>query len=339
MSVTVHYNALNQAALLLQSVSGSQVFIISNKTIAPYYISILQQIFSDKQCDAHLLPDGEQYKTTASVLSIVEQLIEHHHRRDTTIVGLGGGVVCDVAGFVAATYLRGVRLIQVPTSLLAQVDAAIGGKNAVNHPLAKNSMGTFYQPSQVIIDPAVLTTLPANHFHAALSEVLKYGLVYDAKFFDWLEKNWSLILEKDKLTLQKMIQCCVGIKLEIVEQDEKDHGLRQILNFGHTLGHALEQVSNYELLHGEAVATGVLWALELSEKHCGLDHSLRMRAAELFALIGAKELDAHFRDNDRNFVLNVMRRDKKHRDQFNLILLEKLGKAKLVSFDTLEEIF
>jgi 3-dehydroquinate synthase len=312
-------------------VSGAQVFIVTNEIIAPHYLSLVQQQFSDKQCDFYLLPDGEKYKTLEIVEKITEKLIANHHRRDTTIVGLGGGVVCDLAGFIAATYLRGVKLVQMPTSLLAQVDAAIGGKNGVNHPLAKNSIGTFYQPEHVLIDSRALITLDDRHYQAALSEVLKYGLVYDAEFFMWLETNWRRVVEKEPDIFQQMIQRCVDIKLMIVEQDEKDHGIRQILNFGHTLGHALEQCSDYELLHGEAVAAGILWALSLSEKHCGLDRSIRPRVKSLLS-------NAPSYDLGDESLWQAMARDKKHRHKFVLILLEQLGRAKLVEFNALADL-
>lgn len=310
-------------------ICGRDVFVITNTTIAPHYLDAAKQLFVGKACTHYLMPDGEEHKTLASVTMIVEALILQHHRRDMTIVGLGGGVVCDVAGFVASTFQRGVHLLQMPTSLLAQVDAAIGGKNGVNHVLAKNAIGTIYQPQHIVIDPEVLITLEDRHFYAALSEVVKYGLVYDAEFFDWLEKSWPLILAKDQATLQQMIQRCVNIKLAVVEQDEKDHGVRQILNFGHTLAHALEQVSGYQLLHGEAVAVGILWALSLSEEYCGLDATVSARVKKLLTL------PVSIYDGPVQTLMDAMKRDKKHRDQFKLVLLETIGRAKVLSFDAL----
>ena len=221
-------------------VSGKKVLIVTNETIAPLYLESLQQQLSDKHVDSVILADGERHKNLETLNLIFDQLIGGHHDRKTTLIALGGGVVGDMTGFAAACYQRGVPFIQIPTTLLAQVDSSVGGKTAVNHAMGKNMIGAFYQPQAVIIDTDTLSTLPDREFYAGLAEVIKYGLIVDADFFQWLENNIDLLLQRDKRALAYAIELSCKSKARIVAEDETEQGIRAILNLGHTFGHAIE---------------------------------------------------------------------------------------------------
>jgi len=251
--------------LLCQYLVGKQVLIVTNETIAPLYLQQCQQALSAYQVDTVILPDGEQYKTITSWQTILEALLSHQHHRNTTLISLGGGVIGDMTGFAASCYQRGVAFIQIPTSLLAQVDASIGGKTAVNHPLGKNMIGAFHQPVAVIIDLDTLATLSDSEFACGMAEVIKAAMIADPTFFDFLEQNTSQILARDQALLTQMIKRACEIKAQIVAKDEKESGPRALLNLGHTFAHALETVMGYgNIKHGEAVAIGLVCATRLS---------------------------------------------------------------------------
>ena len=247
---------------------GREVLVVSNDTVAPLYLDpLLANLGEDARAGALILPDGEQHKTFATLQTIFDALLEQRHSRHTTLVALGGGVVGDMVGFAAACYQRGVDFIQVPTTLLAQVDSSVGGKTAVNHPRGKNMIGAFHQPRRVVIDTTVLATLPAREFAAGLAEIIKYGCIRDAAFFDWLEANMDALLARDAQVLSRAIARSCEIKAEVVAADEREGGLRAILNFGHTFGHAIETHTGYgSWLHGEAVAAGMVLAADLSRR-------------------------------------------------------------------------
>lgn len=271
--IIIGYDALNDPAVLRQYLAGEQILIVTNDTIAPLYLRYLQQAFADKQCDVVILKDGEEYKNQQSLLAIYDQLISKNHHRDTTLVALGGGVIGDMTGFAAATYQRGVRFVQIPTTLLAQVDASVGGKTAINHPQAKNMIGSFYQPAAVIIDLNTLKTLTMREFRAGFAEIIKYALLEGG---DFLELVYQVLQEGLNTTPSKnlaaVISHCCRIKASYVEQDEQEiTGQRALLNLGHTFAHALETCTHYNRwLHGEAVAIGLYCAALLSEQCANL---------------------------------------------------------------------
>ncbi|MBB72343.1 MAG: 3-dehydroquinate synthase [Legionellales bacterium] len=322
---------LSQADLLLPHIHGQQVFIVSNETVAPLYLASLQQQLTNYQCDVAILPDGEVYKDTATWITIFDGLLHAQHHRSTTIIALGGGVIGDMAGFAAACYQRGVNFIQVPTTLLAQVDSSVGGKTAVNHPLGKNMIGAFHQPVAVVSDTNTLTSLPERELRAGLAEVIKHGLIADFDFFVWLENNIQLLLELQPEALQQAISRCCAIKAAIVSADETETGIRAILNFGHTFGHAIEKVLGFgEWLHGEAVAVGMVLAAQQSVISCGLDEAVPGRIIHLLEAAGLPtELPPNI---DTEALKAAMKLDKKADDQgIKLILLPHIGKADIVT--------
>lgn len=264
----------------VSQIKAQQVCIITNETIAPLYLKPLQEKLSHLQCDVLVLPDGEEHKNFTTLERIFDFLIAHHHQRSTTIIGLGGGVILDMAGFAAACYQRGVRFISMPTTLLSQADAAIGGKTAINFRQAKNMIGAFYHPHCILMNPHYLISLPQREYCAGLAEMIKHGLIADAKFFNWLDLNLEKILARDLSTLEEALIHNAEIKCKIVREDEKEAGLRMILNFGHTIGHALEAESQYSLLHGEAVALGMLLELPFSNQE-GLSVSVNEQVKSL----------------------------------------------------------
>ena len=248
--------------------AGADCLVVSNGTVAPLYLDKLEACLRGKSIATIRLEDGEQYKTLAAMQSILDKLVAEGANRDTTVVALGGGVVGDIAGFAAACYMRGVAFIQVPTTLLAQVDSSVGGKTGVNHPHGKNLIGAFHQPRLVLIDTDTLDTLPDRELRAGMAEVIKYGAIADVRFLEWLEENVDSILGRDEEALAFAIRRSCELKAQVVAEDERESGRRAILNFGHTFGHAIERCQGYrDWLHGEAVAAGMVMAAELS----GLD--------------------------------------------------------------------
>ncbi len=260
-------NLLSDSSLVAPFVKGRQVMIVTNDTIAPLYLDKVKALFKDFTVDTVILPDGEEYKTLEYLNLIYDELLSKQHNRTTTLVALGGGVVGDMTGYAAASYQRGVDFIQIPTTLLSQVDSSVGGKTGVNHKLGKNMIGAFHQPNCVLIDINTLSTLPDNELSSGLSEVIKYGLICDLPFFEWLEENMHNLLSRKSKFLVEAIERSCGNKARIVAQDEKEGGIRAILNLGHTFGHAIETDQGYGVwLHGEAVATGTIMAASLSKK-------------------------------------------------------------------------
>ncbi|MBT8109047.1 MAG: 3-dehydroquinate synthase [Gammaproteobacteria bacterium] len=305
---------------------GDDCLIVSNDTVLPLYGEALQQSLGARSVETISLPDGEQFKTLATMSSIIDRLVSVGARRDTTVIALGGGVVGDIAGYAAASYMRGVGFIQVPTTLLAQVDSSVGGKTGVNHALGKNLIGAFYQPAVVLIDTDTLTTLPDREFRAGLAEVIKYGAIADAGFFAWLEANIDALLARDPAALTLAINRSCELKAQVVAEDERESGRRAILNFGHTFGHAIEHCQGYgDWLHGEAVAAGMIMAAELSQLAGAEKERLR-------ALIKAAGLPSAPPTLAGSALLEAMGRDKKvERKALRFVLLERLGGAFVTS--------
>jgi len=325
-SYPIHIGAglLADSALVARTVAARQVLVVTNDVVAPLYLEALCAGLADREVAVCVLPDGEQHKTLVSFERIVDCLVEHEFHRDCCVVALGGGVVGDVAGFAAASYQRGVGLVQVPTTLLAQVDSSVGGKTAVNHSLAKNMIGAFYQPQAVIADTATLATLPPRELAAGLAEVVKYGLIADADLFAWLEEHIGSLLGREPRALELAIKRSCEIKAAIVAEDEREHGNRALLNFGHTFGHALEVLGRYERwLHGEAVAIGMVMAANASAALGRLDGGQRARIEMLVCNAG---LPVRARGVAPDDMLEHMRMDKKvAKSQLRLVLLERIG--------------
>lgn len=297
--------------LISQHIASNQAVIVTNPTVAALYLDKLLAAL-DANLNVHIVtvPDGEQYKSFESFEQILTQLLEMNASRDTTILALGGGVIGDLSGFVAACYQRGIPFIQIPTTLLSQVDSSVGGKTAINHPLGKNMVGAFYQPQAVVIDTNTLSTLPSKEFAAGMAEVIKYGIIYDAEFFDWLEANIEPLKSLNAEALQHAICRCCEIKAEIVAQDERESGIRALLNLGHTFGHAIEAEQGYgNWLHGEAVAAGIVLASEVAMQK---DWLLETEFRRIKTLLEAFDLPVNKPDN-MNFddFMRHMRRDKK----------------------------
>ncbi|MBA2817520.1 3-dehydroquinate synthase [Candidatus Pantoea persica] len=249
--------------------AGDNAMLVTNQTLAPLYLDRLSALLTAAgiKVDQVILPDGEQYKTLAVMDKVFTALLQKPHGRDTTLIALGGGVIGDLTGFAAASYQRGVRFIQVPTTLLSQVDSSVGGKTAANHPLGKNMIGAFYQPASVVIDTDCLRTLPPRELASGLAEVIKYGIILDGDFFSWLEQNLDALLALDKQAIAWCIRRCCELKAEVVAADEHEHGQRALLNLGHTFGHAIEAYMSYgNWLHGEAVAAGIVMAARAAER-------------------------------------------------------------------------
>lgn len=305
-------------------VEGEQVAIVSHDSIAQHHIETLKTQLKDKTVITVNLPEGEVHKNWGSVQQILDALIQHHFNRQCTLVGLGGGVVTDVTGFAASIYLRGVNVIQVPTSLLAQVDASVGGKTGINHPQGKNLIGTFYTPKACLIDIQTLATLPQHHYIAGLAEVVKAALICDAPFFAWLEANASDILARDEVAMETMVTRAVAIKQSIVDKDFKEAGLRRLLNLGHTFGHALEAASQYTLLHGHAVSMGMVMAAEASYQQNRLSLAEVERIKALLQAFGLPVAVDPAHSNWKSH----LKYDKKANDQgLQFILLNHIGEA------------
>ena len=316
---------------LLDPFTGTQALIVTNAAVAKLYLDITRRsLLGVDQIDVVEIGDGETFKTLDTYATVLDALVENRHNRTTTVVALGGGVVGDVAGFAAATYHRGVGLVQIPTTLLALVDSSVGGKTAVNHPAGKNLIGAFHQPRAVIADVGVLATLPEREFRAGLAEVIKYGVIADPAFFDWLESHIDDLLDRDPACLVHAIRRSCEIKAAVVADDEREQGRRVILNFGHTFGHAIEAVTGYQrLLHGEAVALGMNMAMDLSVR---LGRSTDRDAERVRVLIGRSGLAREALDVDEEIMLNAMGMDKKVMDgNLRLIVCNGIGDVSVTS--------
>jgi 3-dehydroquinate synthase len=328
-SIFIGQGLLGRAQLFDASLPGNQVMVVSNETVAPLYLQRVRQSLGDRNVQTLILRDGEQFKTLDEVSRIFDALIGKRFARDCTIVALGGGVVGDMAGFAAACYQRGVAHIQVPTTLLAQVDSSVGGKTGVNHPRGKNMIGAFHQPACVVADTDTLDTLADRELSAGLGEVIKYGLLWDAEFFAWLEEHMPGLLARDRDTLTSVIHRSCQIKAEMVSADETESGVRALLNLGHTFGHAIEAGLGFGTwLHGEAVAAGLCLAADLSARlgRIGVDDLRRIEQLVESARLPIRapsELNA-----DR--MLELMAVDKKVKGgKLRLVLLDAIGKAEL----------
>jgi 3-dehydroquinate synthase len=320
--------------LLLRHIRSKQVLIVSNETVAPLYLQSVSSALSGLQAETLVLPDGEQYKTLETTAKIFDVLLAHRFSRNATLIALGGGVVGDMGGFAAACYQRGIAFIQIPTTLLAQVDSSVGGKTGVNHPLGKNMIGAFYQPLCVLADTSVLNTLNDRQLSAGMAEVIKYGLIRDAEFFAWLESNLDLLLHRNQQALAYAVERSCMNKAEVVAADEKESDVRAILNLGHTFGHAIETGSGYgRVLHGEAVAIGTCQAADLSRRLGWLSEADVARIVAMFR--NARLPVTPPSDLDSKRFMDLMAVDKKNVDgKLRLILLESIGKATLpVSVD------
>ena len=331
---------LSQADLIQAHLERPDAFIVTNTTVARYYLAPLQRTLRDigvRTFDL-ILPDGETYKNRESLQTIHDALLSHRCERKTTVIALGGGVVGDLAGFAAATFLRGVPLIQIPTTLLAQVDSSVGGKTGINHPLGKNLIGAFHQPRLVLADTQTLDTLPVREFRAGVAEIIKYGLIRDLPFLDWLDLHLEALMARDPEILAQAILVSCRNKAEVVAQDEfETTGLRALLNLGHTFGHAIETGAGYGTwLHGEAVAAGMLLAAALSERMGWIDKAALDRIENLIRRAG---LPTQAPDFGASRYLAWMASDKKvDAGRIRFVLLKRLGEAVLTAEAPLEDV-
>jgi 3-dehydroquinate synthase len=321
--------------LLKKHISNKKVAIITNDKIAPLYLEKISNTLSvEKEIIPIILPDGEVFKNFETLNLIYDTLLKNKANRQITLIALGGGVIGDITGFAAATFMRGVDFIQIPSTLLSQVDSSVGGKTGINHPLGKNMIGAFYQPKCVIADINLLETLPDKELSAGLAEVIKYGLIRDSSFFEWLENNVEGIIKRDsQLLIEAVVRSCQN-KADIVESDEFESGIRAILNLGHTFGHAIETATGYgKWLHGEAIAIGMVMAAYLSEQMGWLTKEENQR---IKSLIVDANLPINPPEISKQEFLDLMQLDKKTKeDQINLVLQQGIGKAILTSdYDT-----
>jgi 3-dehydroquinate synthase len=343
--IVIGSGLLTNRELLDARIPGRDLLIVTNTTVARLYLAKLTDSLAGRKLAECLLPDGEQHKTLQSAGWVFDALIAKKMNRDATVLALGGGVVGDIAGFVAACYQRGIGYVQIPTTLLAQVDSSVGGKTGVNHSGGKNLIGAFYQPQSVIADTDTLATLPDRELRAGLAEVIKYGCVWDPLLFDWLDNNMAKLLARDVEALTYTVARSCEIKATVVAKDEREQNLRAILNFGHTFGHAIEAATAYETyLHGEAVGLGMLIATSLSQRLGLVDGAIRDRVRDI---LGKAGLPTEAPRVGVAKALELMQMDKKVlAGAVRLVLLEKLGRA-IVTADysqkaldaTLEEYF
>ena len=318
---------LTQPDLLQKHIKRKEVLIVTNETIAPLYLEQVQSLLDGYQCDAVILPDGEEFKTLEVMNRVFDKLLSARFSRQVTLIALGGGVIGDMTGFAAACYQRGVPFIQIPTTLLSQVDSSVGGKTAVNHALGKNMIGAFYQPQCVIADTRTLNTLEDRQLASGIAEVIKYGLINDYAFFEWLEQNIDALKRRDPAALAYAIERSCQDKADIVAKDETEQGVRALLNLGHTFGHAIETGMGYgNWLHGEAIATGMLMAADLSARVGWMSEAEVERVRTL--LIRAElPVDGPAEMTPEQF-MDLMAVDKKVQDGvIRLILLKGIGQA------------
>jgi len=321
---------LDEIGRILKKYStGIKALIITNPRIAKYYLETIDRSLRKVgfQVFVAQVPDGEEYKSLDEARKLYAKCVEHRLERESIILGLGGGVIGDLAGYVAATFMRGLSIVQVPTTLLAQVDSSVGGKVAVNLPQGKNLVGSFYQPLLVYIDLTVLNTLPAEEMEAGLAEVIKYGIILDKNFFEYLERNIGKLKGLESQVLEGVVSRCCTLKAMVVEKDEREKGLRSILNFGHTLGHALEALSKYkEYKHGQAVAIGMVGACRIAEKMMLLKREAKERIKHLIGEAGLpRRIETELSIED---IIQVLSLDKKVRaGKVRFVLPERIGKV------------
>lgn len=322
---------ISNSDLFTPYIKGKQVMIVSNTTVAPLYLERVKSALTQFEVDEVILPDGEEYKNLETLNLIFDALLSKRHNRTTTLIALGGGVIGDMTGFAASCYQRGVDFIQVPTTLLSQVDSSVGGKTAVNHPMGKNMIGAFYQPKAVIADITVLNTLPQRELSAGIAEVVKYGLICNTKFYGWLNANMEALASYDAQALTMAVELSCLDKAAVVAQDEREGGIRAILNLGHTFGHAIETNQGYGVwLHGEAVAAGMVMAADMSWRLGSISqqdvHDLQslLKRAHLPCVPPAEM-------SNQNFI-DLMQVDKKVLDgKLRLVLLKSIGEAVVTS--------
>jgi 3-dehydroquinate synthase len=324
--ITIGSGLLSDKEWLREAVPSGELMIVTNSTVAGLYLPRLTANLPGRRVAECVLPDGEQHKTLQTVGRVLDALVAGKLNRDAIVMALGGGVIGDIAGFAASCYQRGVRYVQIPTTLLAQVDSSVGGKTGVNHSGGKNLIGAFHQPLAVITDTDSLATLPDRELAAGLAEIIKYGCIWDPALFDWLDANMAALKARDPAALTHAIARSCEIKASVVAKDEREHDLRAILNFGHTFGHALEAATEYRtFLHGEAVAVGMVMAADLSRRLGMIDAAVQERIRAIVARAGLPTVAprigaAHARE--------LMRMDKKVlAGTVRLVLLERLGKA------------
>ncbi|WWP02133.1 MAG: 3-dehydroquinate synthase [Candidatus Dasytiphilus stammeri] len=333
--ITIASGLLKNAASFWPLKAKEKAMIVTNKTIAPLYLNNLISILQNDVgviTDYLIISDGEKYKNIENLNNLFTSLLNKLHGRDTTLIALGGGVIGDLTGFAAASYQRGVRFIQIPTTLLAQVDSSVGGKTAVNHPLGKNMIGAFYQPTSVVVDLDCLKTLPPREFKSGLAEVIKYGIAFDKKFFIWLENNIDQLLSLEYTALSHCIRFCCELKAKIVAEDEQEKGLRALLNLGHTYGHAIEIAMGYgNWLHGEAVAAGLVIASRTAERLNTFNKCDTNRIMALLHHIGLPTSVPY--SINPHICLQHMLHDKKVlAGRLRLVLPVDLGKAKVFNY-------
>lgn len=323
---------ISDAQAYTGAIRGERVLVVTNESVGPLYAGAVETALgAAHRVETLMLPDGEQYKTLATLETIFDRLLENNYARDATIVALGGGVIGDIAGFAAASYQRGIDFVQLPTTLLAQVDSSVGGKTGVNHALGKNMIGAFHQPTRVLADVDVLASLPAREFAAGMAEVIKYGLIRDVAFFDWLEANMAAINARQPDLLIETIRRSCANKAEVVAADEREAGQRALLNLGHTYGHALEAELGYgQWLHGEAVAAGMCMAADTAGRLGWLDAA---RCARIERVIAAAGLPVAPPENlNAARIASLMARDKKvAAGTLRLVLMRDIGDAIVTS--------
>jgi len=325
--VYLGHGLLSDSSLWRKHLAKGKTLIVSNDVVAPLYLDKLRGALNGIEQEIHIIPDGEPMKTVETWYGIVDSLIAMQARRDANIIALGGGVVGDISGFAAASYMRGIRFLQAPTTLLAQVDASVGGKTGINHKQGKNLVGAFHQPAAVVVDTATLSTLSGREFNAGLAEVVKYGAIRDPRFFSWMEENVAKITDREEASLDYLIYRSIMNKAEIVAEDEKEAGVRALLNFGHSFGHALEAETGYsEFLHGEAVAIGMVTASRLSEARGLCEPGTTNRISGLLTRFGLPvSIPAQ---TAMSGLLSALQLDKKAvATGLRLVLLEAIGQS------------
>jgi 3-dehydroquinate synthase len=325
--IYIGQDLLQHAELVTPFVKGTQVMIVSNTTVAPLYLQACKTLFKDFDVDSVILPDGEEYKNLDVMNKVFDKLIERHFDRKCTLVALGGGVIGDLTGFAAAAYQRGVPFIQVPTTLLSQVDSSVGGKTGVNHPNGKNMIGAFHQPQAVVIDTNTLNTLDDRQLSAGLAEVIKYGLIRDLPFFEWLEHNLEGLMARDHTLLAEAIQRSCQSKADVVAADETEQGQRALLNLGHTFGHAIEAGMGYGAwLHGEAISAGMMQAAYMSQLLGDLTAADVERIGAIFKRAKLPIYPPNELSNEQ--FMHYMAGDKKvQAGKVRLVLLKSIGEA------------